>query len=68
MPERIIHLTRKRTWSTTPAFPATPTRSTGTTEIAKQVGLDTAIAHGMLTRRLGGYYVHRKIGSSDRAR
>lgn len=31
-------------------------------EIAKQVGLDTAIAHGMLTMGLGGGYVTEWIG------
>jgi acyl dehydratase len=31
-------------------------------EIAKQVGLDTAIAHGMLTMGLGGGYVTSWIG------
>jgi len=31
-------------------------------EIAKQVGLDTAIAHGMLTMGLGGGYVSSWIG------
>jgi acyl dehydratase len=31
-------------------------------EIAKQVGLDTAIAHGMLTMGLGGGYVTSWVG------
>ncbi|MBP2454067.1 (3R)-hydroxyacyl-ACP dehydratase subunit HadB [Mycolicibacterium lutetiense] len=31
-------------------------------EIAKQVGLDTAIAHGMLTMGLGGGYVTAWVG------
>lgn len=31
-------------------------------EIAKQVGLDTAIAHGMLTMGLGGGYVSSWVG------
>ncbi len=31
-------------------------------EIAKQVGLDTAIAHGMLTMGLGGGYVTEWVG------
>ena len=31
-------------------------------EIAKQVGLDTAIAHGMLTMGLGGGYVTSSVG------
>ena len=31
-------------------------------EIAKQVGLDTAIAHGMLTMGLGGGYVPSWVG------
>ena len=31
-------------------------------EIAKQVGLDTAIAHGMLTMGLGGGYVTSLVG------
>ena len=31
-------------------------------EIAKQVGLDTAIAHGMLTMGLGGGYVSDWVG------
>ena len=33
-------------------------------EIAKQVGLDTAIAHGMLTMGLGGGYVTEWIGDT----
>ena len=33
-------------------------------EIAKQVGLDTAIAHGMLTMGLGGGYVTSWVGDS----
>ena len=55
MPERIIHLTR-----------ADLVNYAGVSgdlnpihwddEIAKQVGLDTAIAHGMLTMGLGGGY------------
>ncbi|WP_299563486.1 (3R)-hydroxyacyl-ACP dehydratase subunit HadB [uncultured Mycolicibacterium sp.] len=31
-------------------------------EIAKQVGLDTAIAHGMLTMGLGGGYISEWVG------
>lgn len=31
-------------------------------EIAKQVGLDTAIAHGMLTMGLGGGYITEWVG------
>ncbi|BBZ79550.1 3-hydroxyacyl-ACP dehydratase [Mycolicibacterium anyangense] len=31
-------------------------------EIAKQVGLDTAIAHGMLTMGLGGGYISSWVG------
>src|SRR6516162_3511010 len=31
-------------------------------DIAKQVGLDTAIAHGMLTMGLGGGYVTSRVG------
>ena len=31
-------------------------------EIAKQVGLDTAIAHGMLTMGLGGSYITEWVG------
>lgn len=31
-------------------------------EIAKQVGLDTAMAHGMLTMGLGGGYVTEWVG------
>ena len=35
-------------------------------EIAKQVGLDTAIAHGMLTMGLGGGYVTSWVGDPAR--
>jgi acyl dehydratase len=35
-------------------------------EIAKQVGLDTAIAHGMLTMGLGGGYVTSWVGCGHR--
>ena len=61
MPERIIHLTR-----------ADLVNYAGVSgdlnpihwddEIAKQVGLDTAIAHGMLTMGLGGGYVTEWVG------
>ena len=61
MPERIIHLTR-----------ADLVNYAGVSgdlnpihwddEIAKQVGLDTAIAHGMLTMGLGDGYVTEWVG------
>ena len=36
-------------------------------DIAKQVGLDTAIAHGMLTMGLGGGYVTSWVGDLARS-
>ncbi len=65
LPEKTIPLTRADLVNYA-GVSATSTRFTGTTRSPKQVGLDTAIAHGMLTLGLGGGYGHLLGGRSGR--